>query len=94
MCCIEIRRNCAGATGQPGRQLAPNSAAVTGWARVVADGGAARADDAIAADGGGVAAEGGGAGVHCTTATPAAVTAVSRVALRLLTVERHLVRVV
>src|ERR1700726_565506 len=72
------RRSCSGSTGQPGRQVAPSSAAVTG--STVAPAGAgdaladddAAADDAGAADGDGVAACGRGAAAQCTSTRPAA----------------------
>jgi len=71
------RRSRPGSTGQPGRQVAPSSAAVTGSTVAPAGAGGALADD-DAADGDGitagdgVAAGGGSAEVHCTSATPAA----------------------
>jgi hypothetical protein len=71
------RRSRPGSTGQPGRQLAPSSAAVTGSTVPPAGAGGALADD-DAADGDGVtagdgvAAGGGSAEVHCTSTTPAA----------------------
>src|SRR6516164_8940302 len=72
------RRSRAGSTGQPGRQLAPSSAAVTGSTVASAGAGGALADDDVAAhgdgaeDGDGVVAGVGGAAVHCTSTTPAA----------------------
>src|SRR5690348_18013491 len=73
------RRSCPGSTGQPGRQLAPSSAAVTGSTVGSGAGGALADDDAApdpdddgVADRDGVAAGGGVASVHCTS-TPTAV---------------------
>lgn len=75
--------------GQPGRQLAPSSAAVTGRTvaaagagGALADGGAGKDGDGLATDGGEVAGGGGGAEVHCTSATPAVA---NSVAIRLKT---------
>jgi len=77
------RSSRSGSTGQPGRQLAPSSAAVTGSTVAPAGAGGALADDDAAADGDGVAdgdgaaARGGSAAVHCTSTTPAAIIAAS-----------------
>jgi hypothetical protein len=77
--------------GQPGRQLAPSSAAVTGRTvaaagagGALADGGAPKDGDGRATDGGEVAGGGGGAEVHCTSAA-LAVTNTASVAIRLKT---------
>ena len=87
MCSTLTRRSRAGSTGQPGRQVAPSSAVVTGCTvPPVGAGGALAdddaddgdADDGDADDGDGitagddVAAGGGSAEVHCTSTTPAA----------------------
>ena len=71
----------SGPTGQPGRQLAPRSAAVTvytvaaagavGWPGVVGWLG----DGDVAGNHGGAVAAGGGAGAHCGSTAPAAITA-------------------
>src|SRR6201997_3845792 len=81
-------RSRPGSTGQPGRQLVPSSAAVTGSPVPPAGAGDALGDD-DAADGGGiaagdgVAAGGGNAEVHCTSTTPAASIAASTAPRRL-----------
>ena len=83
------RRSCSGPTGQPGRQLAPSSAAVTGsMAGGSAGAGGALAGGEAAGGGGGPAAGGGGATVHCTSTTLAAVITASAATLRLTNVDR------
>src|SRR6185437_4999701 len=78
------RRSCAGSTGQPGRQLAPSSAAVTGRMLLSAGAGDGPAADDAADDG--LAAGGAGAAVHCVKVTPAAIMPASTATRRLLDV--------